>query len=330
MADNGTTALLGEKDQRPFAGILFLLLGTTLFPLQDVIIKTISGDFAVHQIVFLRGLCATPVILFIVWVTGDHKDLRLGSIPLQLLKAGGAFTSYFVYYMALATIGMAETAAITFSTPLFVTVLAVFFLGETIGLPRWMAVVIGLAGVVVIIRPGASVFDPAAVLALLAAVTYATAIIATRKLGNTTSGGASTIFTAIFFVIMGGIVGLVFQGQETASAHPSLQFLYREWTWPAGNEWLYFLGLGLISGIGFYALTQAYRIADASVVTPFEYTYLPWAVLWGFVFFGALPDLYTWIGLSLIVGSGLFIVYREAVRGRKIVRNRGLGVMRQR
>ena len=241
MADTTTTtAWLSEKDQRPFAGIMFLLLATTIFPLQDVIIKMLSNDYAVHQIVFLRGLFATPVILFIVWITGDHKDLRLGSIPLQLLKAGGAFTSYFVYYMALASIGMAETASITFSTPLFVTVLAVFFLGETIGVPRWMAVAVGLSGVVIIIRPGASVFEPAAVLALLAAVTYATAIIATRKLGNTTSGGASTIFTVVFFIIMGGIIGMIFQGQETTSAHPSLQFLYRAWKWPSGNEWYFF------------------------------------------------------------------------------------------
>ncbi|MBT3556281.1 MAG: DMT family transporter [Rhodospirillales bacterium] len=319
-----------EREQRPLAGILFLLLGTTVFPLQDVIIKTLSTDYAVHQIVFLRGLFAAPVVLFIVWVTGDMRDMRIGSFWLQMIKAAGGFTSYFVYYMALAAIGMAETSAITFSTPLFVTVMAIFFLSEKIGLQRWLAVIMGLVGVVVVIQPGASVFEPAAVLALLAAVFYASSIIATRKLGNRSNGGTTTLFTLVFFIIAGGIVGLIFQGQETTSTHPSLQFLYRAWFWPEGSEWLYFIALGVISGVGFYALTQAYRIADASVVTPFEYTYILWTVLWGYVFFGALPAMTTWIGLILIVGSGLFIVYREADKGRSVVLKKGLGILRQR
>lgn len=183
---------------------------------------------------------------------------------------------------------------------------------------------------IVIIQPGASVFEPAAVLAMLAAVFYAAAIIATRKLGNRANGGSTTLFTLTFFIIAGGIVGWIFQGQETTSAHPSLTFLYRAWFWPQGYEWGYFIALGFISGIGFYCLTQAYRLGDASVVTPFEYTYLPWTVLWGYVFFGALPLPSTWIGLVLIVGSGLFIVYREAIKGRSVVRRKGLGVLRQR
>ncbi len=319
-----------EKEHRPLAGILFLLLGTTIFPLQDVIIKTLSSEYAVHEIVFLRGLCALPVVLFIVWVTGDMRDMRIGSFWLQLIKAAGSFISYFVYYMALAAIGMAETASITFSTPLFVTIMAIFFLSEKIGLQRWLAVVFGLVGVVVVIQPGASVFEPAAILALLAAVFYASAIIATRKLGRRSNGGTTTLFTLVFFIIAGGIVGFIFQGQETTSAHPSLMFLYRAWFWPQGLEWGYFIALGFISGIGFYALTQAYRVADASVVTPFEYTYILWTVLWGYVFFGALPANSTWAGLVLIVGAGLFIVYREAVKGRSVVRRKGLGVLRQR
>lgn len=114
-----------DKEHRPLAGILFLMVASTLFPLQDVIIKTLSGQYAVHEIVFLRGLFAAPVVLFIVWITGDIRDLRIGSFWLQLIKAAGSFISYFVYYMALASIGLAETASITFSTPLFVTVLAI-------------------------------------------------------------------------------------------------------------------------------------------------------------------------------------------------------------
>ncbi|MEQ8652981.1 MAG: DMT family transporter [Kiloniellales bacterium] len=327
---DAATPLAAVPSQRPLAGILFLLLGTTLFPIQDVIIKSFSDTYAVHQIVFLRSLCAIPVVLIIAHVDGGLRPFKIGSIGLQTLRAGTAFLSYLVYYMALAAIGLAETASITFSTPLFVTVFALFFLGEKIGLQRWAAVIVGLIGVLVIVRPGLGVFEPAAILALLAAIAYAVSIVATRKLGPTARGSSMTIFILGFFTLGGGLTGLIFSQIDIASPHPSLAFLFRPWSWPEPAHWPLFAALGLISGIGFFALTQAYRLADASVVTPFEYTYLPWAILWGFVFFGNLPDLATWLGLTLIVGAGLFILFRESVRGRAVVSKKGLGVMRQR
>lgn len=319
-----------DRDQRPLAGILFLLLAATVFPLQDVIIKSISGGYAVHEIVFFRGLFAFPLVLAIVYFGGGLRALRFGSIRLQLFRSSMGFASYLVYYMALATLGMAETAAITFSAPLFVTVLATYFLGETIGIHRWMAIVIGLVGVVVTMRPGVGVFEPAAILALLAAMSYACSIITTRKLGNSTNGASLTLFGTSFFMVSGAVLGLVFSGLEVESAHPSIAFLFHPWVWPRGTDWALLAALGCISAIGFYALSQAYRLADASVVTPFEYAYLPWAILWGFVFFGNLPGAHTWIGLVLIVGAGLYVIYREAIRGRSVVLRRGLGIMRQR
>ncbi|MCP5088935.1 MAG: DMT family transporter [Rhodobacteraceae bacterium] len=329
MADV-TYPIAASDADRPLRGILFLLLATTLFPLQDVIIKSLSDGCAVHQIVFIRGVFALPIVATLAWADGAFRDFQLGSIWLQFLRAGTAFTSYLVYYMALASIGLAETAAITFSTPLFVTVPAAIFLGERIGFPRWFAVALGLTGVLIVVQPGSSVFEPAAVLALLAAVSYAVSIIVTRKIGSRINGGATTLFTVAFFILAGAVLGLIFARADAAGAHPSLAFLYRQWIWPAGGDWWLFVGLGCISGIGFFALTQAYRSAESSVVTPFEYTYLPWAVLWGYVFFGALPGTATWIGLAFIVGAGLFIIYRETSRGRKMVRHKGLGIMRQR
>jgi S-adenosylmethionine uptake transporter len=232
--------------------------------------------------------------------------------------------------MALAAIGLAETTAITFSTPIFVTIFAMFFLGEKIGAFRWFAVVLGLIGVLVIVQPGSGVFEPAAVLALAAAISYGTSIIVTRKIGKSASGGSMTLFTLVLFILYGAVLGAIFSNIESTSPHPSLAFLYRDWIWPEASHWIYFVALGIISAIGFFSLSQAYRVAEASVVTPFEYVYLPWSILWGYVFFASLPSMTTWIGLIMIVGAGLLIVFREAVRGRKLVRRRGLGIMRQR
>lgn len=327
--DHGLNGLQAH-DSRPVVGIAFLLLATTLFPIQDVIIKSLSGGYAVHQIVFWRGIFALPIVAIFAWFEGTLWPLKLGSIPLQLCRAIAGFSSYLVYYMALAAIGLAETAAITFSTPIFVTVFAMMFLGEKIGVFRWFAIVLGLLGVVVIVQPGAGVFEPAAALALLAAVAYAISIILTRKLGHRTNGGSMTLFTVTVFVICGAVLGAIFSNIDAVSPHPSVAFLYRGWIWPEPRDWLLLATLGGISGVGFFALSQAYRLAEASVVTPFEYTYLPWAVLWGYMIFGALPDPTTWIGLVLIVGAGLLIVFRETVLNRRIVRRKGLGVLRQR
>lgn len=315
---------------RPLAGILFLVLACTVFPLQDVIIKSLSDRYAVHQIVFLRGIFALPLVAVIAHFDGGLRPFRIGPFWLQWARITSAFSSYLFYYMALATLGLAETASITFSTPIFVTVFAMFFLGEKIGAFRWFAVIFGLTGVVVIVQPGAGVFDPAAVLALLAAVTYAMSLILTRKIGNRAKGGSMTLATLMVFVLYGGVLGLIFSNLGNSSPHPSFAFLYRGWVWPEAWHWLLFIGLGCIAAIGFFSLAQAYRLAEASVVTPFEYTYLPWAILWGWVMFGTLPELSTWIGLVMIVGAGLLIVFREAVKGRKLVVRRGLGVMRQR
>ena len=319
-----------DQTSRPLLGIMFLVLACTVFPIQDVIIKSLSNNFAVHQIVFFRGIFSLPLVALIAHLDGGLRPFKIGPIGLQMVRITSAFMSYLFYYMALATLGMAETAAITFSTPLFVTVFAMFFLGEKIGVFRWLAVVFGLAGVMVIVQPGRGVFEPAAVLALAAAVTYATSIILTRKIGHRAKGGSATLFTVVVFALYGGILGLVFSNIDGTSPHPSFAFLYRAWHWPEPWEWLMLVGLGCIASIGFFALAQAYRIAEASVITPFEYTYLPWTILWGFVFFGALPEVTTWIGLMMIVSAGLLIVFRETVRGRKVVVRKGLGVMRQR
>lgn len=319
-----------SQDERPFVGIAFLLAATTIFPLQDVIIKFLSDAYAVHQVVFLRSLFALPLVILIARFEGQFLPLKIGSWKLQITRALTAFFSYTAYYMALASIGLAEAVAIAFSTPIFVTLLATVLLKEKVGLFRCVAIFVGLAGVLVIVQPGAGVFQPAAIFALLAAIFYALSIIATRKLGRTTNGTTMTLITVVTYIIGGGIIGVLFSLMPVTSPHVSLDFLFREWTWPTSHDWLLLAVIGATAASGFFCLAQAYRLAEASVVTPFEYTAMPWAVLWGWVFFSDLPDAATWIGLTMIIGAGLLIVFRETVLNRSVVRRKGLGFLRQR
>ena len=130
----------------------------------------LNGSYAVHQTVFIRSVFALPIVMVIARFEGKLWPLKIGSWRLQLLRAGAAFISYMVYCMALATIGLAQTAAIAFSTPIFVTIFAMIFLGERTGFFRSFAAACGLVGVLVIVQPGSGVFEPAAILALMAAV----------------------------------------------------------------------------------------------------------------------------------------------------------------
>ena len=317
-------------DEKPFVGIAFLLAAPTIFPLQDVIIKFLSEAYAVHQVVFIRSLFALPLVVIIARFEGQLWPLKIGHWGLQITRAVAAFVSYTCYYLALASIGLAEVVAIAFSTPIFVTLLAILFLNERVGVFRVLAIFIGLAGVLVIVQPGMGVFQPAAVFALLAAVFYAISIMATRKLGRRTNGTTMTVITVVTYIIGGGLIGVAFALAPMASPHPSLDFLFRDWVWPAPEDWILLMIIGCTAAAGVFCLAQAYRLAEASVVTPFEYTAMPWAVLWGWVFFSELPDAATWLGLTLIICAGLLIVFREAVQNRRLVLRKGLGVFRQR
>ena len=319
-----------ESEERPLVGIAFLLVSTTIFPLQDVIIKLLSDAYAVHQVVFIRSLFALPIIIMIARFEGQLWPLKIGDWRLQIFRAITIFLTFTAYYLALASIGLAEAVAIAFSTPIFVTLLATVFLNEKINLLRCLAIALGLAGVLVIVQPGVGVFQPAAAFALLAAVFYAISIIATRKLGHRSNGTTISLITVVTYIIGGGLVGLVFTLLDIPSPDPSLDFLFRDWVWPDTRDWLLLMVIGATAAAVFFCLAQAYRLAEASLVTPFEYTAMPWAVLWGWVFFSTLPDAATWIGLIMIITAGLLIVFRETASDSQTVRRRGLGVFRQR
>jgi drug/metabolite transporter (DMT)-like permease len=224
------------------------------------------------------------------------------------------FTAYTSYYLALAALPMATTVALYFSAPLFITVLSVFMLKEKVGPRRWMALIAGFAGVLIMVRPGGSFFDWAALLPVLAGATYALSMISARKMGNTETAAALAFWgNAVFLVaalVMSAILGW---GHFAAEAHPSLAFLLRGWAMPTAFDLMLMMSCGVIAAIGLTLLTQAYRIAEASVVTPFEYTGLIWSVLYGWIFWSDWPAAIEWAGIAIIVGAGLYVLWREAL-----------------
>jgi len=225
-----------------------------------------------------------------------------------------------MFFTGLATISLPEASAIFFIAPLFITALSVIFLGETVGVWRWTAVAVGLAGVVVMLRPGTSAFKFAALLPLFAAAAYATLQVLTRKIGMKEKASVMAFYIQLVFVIVCTIFGLLFgAGQYADAANPSIDFLFRAWSLPAPVDMCIMFGLGISSGVGGYLISQAYRICEAALIAPFEYLALVLAIIWGISLWGEWPDLVAWIGIAMIFSSGLFVFWREVVLDKKFV-----------
>ena len=301
----------------PLRGISFILVGASVFPVQDVVIKGLSGDYPVLEIVFVRSLVALGPFAWLAWWERDPAGLAIQQPWIHAVRGSLGLLSFTTYYMAIAALPLATVVALAFAAPLFVTALSARVLGEPVDRRRWCAVLVGFVGVLVVLRPGATTFDPAALLALLSALCYAISQTITRQLGRTHSG-ATIVFTATFVAaMMAGASGLLAGGGgQGAGLHPSLAFLVRDWVVPPWAALGRMTLCGLISGVGIYCLTQAYRVAPASTVAPFEYVMIGWAVLWGYVFWGDVPGPSTVIGVATTVGAGLYVVHDEAVAER--------------
>jgi S-adenosylmethionine uptake transporter len=317
MRDLRRSAYLQNTAQ---TGILFVLVGVFLFSVQDLLVKAISGSYAVHQIVFVRSLVAIVLLLLIVRLEGGLALLQTRRPVLHLVRASAMFVAYTCFYLGLAALSLADTVALFFVAPLFVTALSVPLLGEKVGSRRWIAVSVGFLGVVVMMRPGASALEPASIFPVLAALFYALSAVLTRRLGGTESGSSMAFYATGFYMAASAVVGLTIGtgalsgGEPVAGMHTSWEFLLRSWVLPPWSD----LGLmalcGLIAGLGFYFLAQAYRMTNVSTVATFEYIAVPLSVVWGYLFWRELPGPHSILGMLLIVGSGLYVAKRESPR----------------
>jgi len=198
----------------------------------------------------------------------------------------------------------------------------VVFLGEYVGPRRWAAVIVGLLGVVIMMRPGTASFQYASLLPVVAATAYAGLHMLTRLIGRTESAATMAVYIQIVFIAVCVIIGLaVGDGRFGDQSDPSLRFLLRAWEWPVAADFPLFVLVGFGVAVGGYFISQAYRVAEASMVAPFEYLALPLSVLWGILIFDEWPDAVSYFGMALILGAGLFIVWREAVTAKVQLQN---------
>ena len=198
-------------------------------------------------------------------------------------------------------------------------------LGEKVGPRRLAAVLVGLVGVIVVMRPGQGVFQWVALLPVVAALSYASMQMLSRKLGATDRASTMAFYIQVTFITVSLAIGLgIGDGRFAGTDNSSLDFLLRAWRVPEAKDIWLFVWCGISSGFGGYLLGQAYRLGEAAIVAPFEYVALPLAVAWGYLVWGDLPDRTAFAGMALILGSGLYVLYRENVRGRPRVSEKSM------
>jgi len=303
----------------PISGILLAICGSLVFSVNDVAIKFLSGDYPLHQVVLVRAVIGLVFLAVMIAVTGGNwQQLRTGRGGTHLIRVILVITSNATYFLALAAMPLADAVALAFVSPVIITLLSIPMLGERVGPHRWAAVVVGLIGTVVMLRPGLGAFQPASLLVLVSAACYALSQMLARGMRATESAVTLSFYIQGGFLVSSAAMGLwAGDGQMAVSTDPSMQFLLRAWVWPPQADWPAFAATGLAVSIGGLMMAQAYRTCEAAVVAPFEYVAIPMAILWGAVVFGTLPDAVGLAGMALIVSAGLYTLWRETVRGRQ-------------
>ena len=284
----------------PRRAVAMMLLAVATFSLMDAGLKQLSTHYPAFQVAALRGAASLPFVLVWALSTGGVRPLLRVRWPLHLLRGamGVAMMASFVY--ALRTLPLSTAYSIFFVAPLLVTALSVPILGERVGPRRWTAIAIGLIGTLVLLRPtGEGLVSIASLAVLLAAAMYALSAISVRVLARTDSTQSMMVWLMALMALGAGLL-----------AWPG-------WTPVAGADLWLILGIGVAGGIGQYAVTEAFRVGEASLIAPLEYTALVWGVLLDLTLWGVLPDGVTWVGAAIIVASGLYLLRRERVQAER-------------
>jgi drug/metabolite transporter (DMT)-like permease len=284
------------RADRPFRGIALILASTVFLGISDVTAKYLSATLPSIEIAWLRFLVFALIMVPAMLPGSPLYALRSGRPGLQLMRGAALVGSSIFFISGLRFLPIAEASATSFVSPLFVTALSIVFLGESVGLRRWLATGVGLIGVLIVLRPGSGAFHPAALFSIVSAVAWACTLIMTRMMSGRERAVTTMTYSSITGVcILSALVPLV-------------------WVAPSWHDVFFGIVIGIASTVGQWIVILAFRYADASVLAPFSYTQLLWVSILGFIVFGEVPDVWTMTGAAFIVASGLYTAHRERIR----------------
>lgn len=282
----------------PLRAALLMLGSTMAFGLMAVAIRLATAYVPTQEVAFFRNAFGLVALIPMLLRPG-HAPLRTQQLPLYFVRSAIGLGSMLCGFWAVGHLPLSQAISLSYSTPLFVTIAAVLWLGETVRVRRWAAVICGFIGVLVIVRPGQAGFEAGTLVAVLAAVLSALVAIQIKQLTRIDGADTVVFYTYVFWVPM--------------SLVPAL-FV---WVWPAGIAWLWLAATGVLGTLGQLLWTRALRLGEVSALTPISFMQLPMVVIFGWLLFGETLDRWTVIGAAIILGSNAYIAHREAVLARK-------------
>ncbi len=274
-------------------GIAMMCAGIACLSVNDAIAKFLIADYSPLQILFLRNVIALPFAFAITVRLGGLPALRSGRPAAHLLRGFLWIVATILFFTSFAYLDLAEATALIFVAPLFITAISAAFLKEKVGWRRWTAVLAGFAGVLVVIRPGSAAFQLVSLLPVLTAFIYALLMLSARWVDPRESAWTMLLY----------LTG--------ASALLSAFVVPFVWIPVRPEDLWFFAAIALFGTAGMTLMTQAFRLAPASIVAPFDYTGLLWATLLGWAFWNEIPDASAFLGAGIIIASGIFIIWRE-------------------
>ncbi|OUV63615.1 MAG: hypothetical protein CBC79_01015 [Gammaproteobacteria bacterium TMED119] len=280
-----------QLNKQLLAGSLFVVLGEVFFVSMGMLVKILGPDMPSHQIVFYRNILAAIIIFPMLMRGSGWREFKTTRINMHLLRSTSGVLAMFCFFYALANIELADAMLLKLTGPLFIPIIAIFWIKEHVSVQTVGAILVGFAGVVVFLNPTGEI-QLAALVGLIGGALAAFAKVTIRKMSDT----ESTTRIIFYFALFGALI----------SAIPALA---TELHIPTGQQWAYLILLGAVGTCGQFCLTQAYRLAPASQVGPFTYSSLLWASLAGWLVWREVPSLQTLLGGALIISAGLILIY---------------------
>lgn len=298
----------GDNLTPAIGAVLFTVFALSL---GDALIKQVSASFPLWQIFVMRSVLAIPVLLYALKNRGLQIGFSRRSAGWVVLRSLMLTFMWVAYYSALPHVELSVAAAVYYTLPLFITLFAAAFIGENVGIQGSVAVLLGFAGILFILKPEAGNFNGYALLPLISSILYALAMILTRTKCKDDHPLTLGLALNLCFILVGGVATV-----STPVLAPSAQtisqysFLLGPWIMMGGQEWLAMALLAVAVLVGSVGAAIAYQAGPASIVSTFDFAYLAFAALWGFLFFAEVPDLVTGFGILLIAGAGILAVRR--------------------
>lgn len=307
--------------------IFCVLIATFAFTLNDSLVKLLSQDFPLHQIIFIRSVIAiTLILIFVVPLDGGINSLKTNRPYLHLARGLAIVGANACFFAGLVVLPIGTAVAVFFIAPILITSFSAIMLKEQVNIFRWGALLIGFVGVLFIVQPGTDQFDWFYIFPIFAAVFYAITNTLTRFVGISESASSLSLYIQLTFLFASTIVGITLGDGRYYDTHfhPTLGFFTKEWIIPTEPNSIFYMGLGgICATVGTYFIAQAYRLGEAGLITPFEYSALLFAIFWGYLFWAEIPDLLSGVGILLIFGSGVFALLLEAKPDVRIGFTRG-------